>query len=295
MQAEIQHLFESQTTQWGLAHQNFADLQKVETKKVHFNDYDICVQFNPARIRSSGAKTDAKTISERKCFLCSQNRPAEQEGIAWKDYTILINPFPIFEQHFTIPKVAHTDQEILPYFMDMLDLAKDMNHWAVFYNGPQCGASAPDHMHFQACTKDALPLIGDYSRMKAKNATLVKVHNDTQLFRLDNYLRTVYTIETKQAEDAFVLFRELYDSWCTTDHEPMMNIVCTHQEEIGWTIHIIPRAAFRPWQYTAEGDKQLLVSPATVEMAGIFITPIREHFERISKDDIQDILTQCGK
>ena len=155
---QVKALFNEQTANWALARNNFEGLKTVQTKTFAFGDYDVRVQFNPARIVSSGAKVDAKTIAERKCFLCAANRPAEQRSVEFGDYEILVNPFPIFPEHFTIPRKEHVDQQIKPFFADMLRLAKAMDEYLVFYNGPRCGASAPDHMHFQAGTKDFLPL-----------------------------------------------------------------------------------------------------------------------------------------
>lgn len=289
LQASIEQLFREQTTQWELARKNFSDLQNVRTRRFHFDGFDVVVQFNPARIVSSGAKTDAKAIAARKCFLCRDNRPAEQDGIAWKDYTILVNPFPIFPEHFTIPRNGHTEQAIKPYFADMLELAQAMAKWVVFYNGPRCGASAPDHMHFQAGTKDFLPLLRDY-RSLPKQA--ISRTGECTIYTLPDYLRTVYCIETADADAAQQAFKELYGQWqAGQTEEPMMNIVCSYDDS-GWQIFILPRKLFRPWQYTAEPDKQLLISPATVEMAGVFITPVETHFERITADDIRDIYSQ---
>ena len=289
LQARIEQLFREQTTQWELARKNFSDLQNVRTRRFHFDGFDVVVQFNPARIVSSGAKTDAKAIAARKCFLCRDNRPAEQDGIAWKDYTILVNPFPIFPEHFTIPRNEHTPQTIRPYFADMLALAKDMTEWIVFYTGPRCGASAPDHMHSQAGTKDFLPLLADYRALPKQ--TISQTENCI-VRTLPNYLRTVFCIETADSQAAQDAFNKLYAQWQTSsDEEPMMNIVCSYDDS-GWQIFILPRKLFRPWQYTAEPDKQLLISPATVEMAGVFITPVEAHFERITADDIRDIYSQ---
>lgn len=294
LNAQIKSLFHEQVSNWELARANFDGLETVQTKSFPFGDFDVKVQFNPARIVSSGAKVDAKTIAERKCFLCAENRPAEQKGVEAGDYIILVNPFPIFPEHFTIPRKEHVDQQILPYFSDMLELAKALDDYLIFYNGPKCGASAPDHMHFQAGTKDFLPLVNDYKRLKDKQASLLVTTETMQLYQFNNYLRTVYCIESNDLESAKAAFEKLYAHYSEDENtEPMMNIVCLFENN-KWNIFILPRKAFRPWQYTAEADKQLLVSPATVEMGGIFITPIEKHFERITKKDIESIFEQVS-
>ena len=300
----VSSLFHEQVSNWELARVNYEGLNTVRTKTFSFGDFAMNVQFNPARIVSSGAKMDAKTIAARKCFLCTENLPAEQKGVDAGNYTILVNPFPIFPQHFTIPRKEHIDQQIKPYFAEMLELAEALDDYAVFYNGPRCGASAPDHMHFQAGTKDFLPVITDYKRMKPTHATIIDEGMNYQLYQLNDYCRTVYCIESDSIESAQSLFENLYTKWQVLPNlslilskeegiEPMMNIVCSFEDGI-WYTFLFPRKAFRPWQFTAEGEKQLMVSPATVELSGIFITPIESHFDRITKDDVISILEQCS-
>ena len=294
LNGQLKSLFHEQISNWELARNNYAGLKTVQTKSFDFSNFVVKVQFNPARMVSSGAKVDAKTIAARPCFLCASNRPPEQKAIDFDDYEILINPFPIFPEHFTIPRREHVPQQIKPYFADMLELAKAMDDYLIFYNGPQCGASAPDHMHFQAGTKDFLPLVNDYHRLKDTHSDLLVSTEKMQLFHMKNYLRTVYCIEAIDIESAKDSFDDLSLTLSKGEGtEPLMNVVCTY-EAGKWFVFVLPRKAFRPWQYSAVGDDQLLVSPATVEMCGIFITPVKSHFERISKEDIKSIFEQVS-
>ena len=307
IQNQVNELFDQQLSVWEMARNNFEGLKTVQIREFDFDGFAVKVQFNPARMVSSGAKVDAKTIAERKCFLCAANRPEVQRGIEWRDYDILINPFPIFTRHLTIPRREHVDQRIVPYISDMFDLARELTDFVVFYNGPKCGASAPDHMHFQAGNADFLPLVSDYFALKAKGqCTMLNSQfaiDGVDVYTIDNYLRVVYCLEATDAEALKAAFMKLYNSWVKDeDVEPMMNVVCLYRQSTvdsqqtadgKWYLFVIPRGAFRPWQYTAEGDAQLLVSPATVEVSGLFITPVKEHFERITKEDVVDILTQC--
>ena len=294
LQQQVNELFEQQLSVWEMARNNFEGLKTVQIREFDFDGFAVKVQFNPARMVSSGAKVDAKTIAERKCFLCAANRPEVQRGIEWRDYDILINPFPIFTRHLTIPRREHVDQRLVPYIADMFDLARELTDFVVFYNGPKCGASAPDHMHFQAGNADFLPLVSDYFNLKQVGRTeLVETADTAETYLMKDYLRVVYCIESADAVALKEAFMKLYNSWVVdADVEPMMNVVCLYREG-KWYLFVIPRGTFRPWQYTAEGDKQLLVSPATVEVSGLFITPVKEHFERITKEDVVDILTQC--
>lgn len=287
LQEQLYELFDAQMAEWPLAQKNYEELKQVQTKTVDFGRFAVKVQFNPARMVSSGAKVDAKTIAARPCFLCEANRPAEQKGVPFGDYTILVNPFPIFPHHFTIPLNQHQPQQILPYIKDMLSLAEELDDFVIFYNGPKCGASAPDHMHFQAGDKDFLPVVEDYRRLK----TTIKMVDDAVMFTIPNYLRTIISIETDNKETAEKIFQSYYKEWQKGSDEPMMNVVC-YYEINRWIVLLIPRGHFRPWQYAAEPDKQLLVSPATVEMSGIFITPVKEHFEKINKQDVESIFNQ---
>ena len=307
IRVEIQSFFHEQVSNWELARKFYESLSLVRVKSFSYGDFEVTVQFNPARIVSSGAKMDAKTIAERPCFLCATNRPNEQKAIDFGDYEILVNPFPIFPEHFTIPRKEHIDQQIKPYFEDMLQLAKALDNYLIFYNGPKCGASAPDHMHFQAGTKDFLPLINDYKRLKNTHTDLLVTTEKMQLYQMKNYLRTVYCIESTDIESARDSFEKLYNHFSPLflpspqgegvglgvvgEVEPLMNVVCSFEND-KWFVFVLPRKTFRPWQYTAEGDQQLMISPATVEMCGIFITPIESHFERITKEDVTSILEQ---
>ena len=297
LQQQVNELFEQQLSVWEMARNNFEGLKTVQIREFDFDGFGVKVQFNPARMVSSGAKVDAKTIAQRKCFLCAANRPEVQRGIEWRDYDILINPFPIFTRHLTIPRREHVDQQLVPYINDMFDLARELTDFVVFYNGPKCGASAPDHMHFQAGNADFLPLVSDYFNLKSKGKCTM--HNaqctigGVDIYTIDDYLRVVYCVESTDKDALREAFMKLYNSWVKEEGvEPMMNVVCLYREG-RWYLFVIPRGAFRPWQYTAEGEKQLLVSPATVEVSGLFITPVKEHFERITKEDVVDILTQC--
>ena len=294
IQQQVNELFEQQLSVWEMARNNFEGLKTVQIREFDFDGFGVKVQFNPARMVSSGAKVDAKTIAQRKCFLCAANRPEVQRGIEWRDYDILINPFPIFTRHLTIPRREHVDQQLVPYISDMFDLARELTDFVVFYNGPKCGASAPDHMHFQAGNADFLPLVSDYFNLKQVGRTeLVEKVEGAETYLLKDYLRVVCCVESANKDALREAFMKLYDSWVKEEGvEPMMNVVCLYRDG-KWYLFVIPRGAFRPWQYTAEGEKQLLVSPATVEVSGLFITPVKEHFERITKEDVVDILSQC--
>ncbi|MCQ2350333.1 MAG: DUF4922 domain-containing protein [Paludibacteraceae bacterium] len=289
LQKAIEEMFERQLSSWPLAYNNFQALQEVEEKTFHCNGYNIRIQHNPARAVSSGAKVDAKSIAARPCFLCEQNRPEEQDYVRWNNYDILVNPFPIFHNHLTIAWQEHQPQELRSHLSDMIDLAQMLDGYTIFYNGPQCGASAPDHMHFQAGENDGFPLVQDFEWLKQQ--TEPEHIDNALLYRIgaDLYQRTVWVVCGKTPDEVMKVFDHLIPD-CATN-EPLLNVLCN---AVGNTIQlfIFPRKAFRPWQYSAEGEDRLMVSPATVELSGVVITPRKEDFEKITLDDVQSIFQQ---
>ncbi|MFQ9315192.1 DUF4922 domain-containing protein [uncultured Dysgonomonas sp.] len=288
---EAKELLQSQLKEWDLARINFEALNRVKTKEFHFDGFKIRVQFNPARIQSSAAKVDAKSIQERKCFLCPNNLPKEQRGIDFaKNYQILVNPFPIFPEHFTIPTYEHTDQLIFNRYGDMLDLAKSLCEYTIFYNGPKCGASAPDHAHFQAGIKGFLPIENEIESLPKET---IYTTESTAVSVLKNYHRNCFLIETKDREEAIRFFKLLYNLLEVKegDQEPMMNIITWFENDILYSC-IFPRQKHRPACFFAEGEENLLISPASVDLGGVFITPLEKDFEKITKDDISLILKE---
>jgi hypothetical protein len=289
----VDALLESQLKEWELASSNYAGLQNVRCKTLHFDGFEVVVQFNPKRIVSSSAKVDAKTIESRPCFLCRQNRPVQQRGIAFKkEYIILLNPFPIFPKHLTIPQEIHTNQLIGGHFDDMLDLAAGLNGYVVFYNGPKCGASAPDHFHFQAGSKGFLPIEKDFQQKTS--CKLFKKTDDVTIYKWVDYIRAVVTFQSNQKDKLCVLFYEFcsrYAKLQPAENEPMMNIIAYWEDET-WVVHLFPRILHRPSHYFKEGEKQLLLSPASVDLGGVLITPREEDFLKITAEQVADIFSQ---
>ncbi len=285
---------ESQVQSWPLAAKNFKGLQKVEEKSFQFDGFEIRAQFNPERMRSSSAEVDKKSIAARKCFLCNGNRPKEQDAIAFgDDFLILVNPFPIFKNHFTISCNRHTDQRFIPNAKRLLELAKAMEGYTVFYNGPECGASAPDHLHFQAGESTFMPITSDFDRLK-QSARKLYSGAKTEVWAFDNYLRKMISIESASMEEALKIVGIYYSPFQAMQPEkaePMMNALCSWSNG-RWTIHLFPRKAHRPSHFYAEGESQILISPGSVDFGGVFILPRREDFDKISKENIVDILAQ---
>ncbi len=287
---------ESEKLLWPLAAANYNGLKSVEEKQFQFDGFQVKVQFNPERMRSSAAKVDKQSIAERKCFLCSENRPAEQDAIAFGDqFLILVNPFPIFQTHFTITCNSHIDQRFIPNVKSMLEIAAAIEGFTVFYNGPECGASAPDHLHFQAGESSFMPITTEFEQWKSTARQLYSGAG-TQVWAFDDYLRKMISVETTSLVDGLQIVGIYYTHFQAMQSEkmePMMNALCTFSGG-KWTIHLFPRKLHRPRQFFAEGNDQLLISPASVDFGGVFITPRKEDFDRITKEDIEDIFNQVS-
>lgn len=270
---------------------NFAALADVRVKDLDVDGMHFKVQFNPARAVSSAAKVDAASLKARKCFLCAANRPAEQRGLAWGDrYTILINPFPIFPRHLTVPDDSHTDQLILGRIADMARLAAELDEYTVFYNGPRCGASAPDHMHFQAGNSDFLTVAANLDGTELKT---IATDGESTLSLSEALPLKMFVIDADSPEAAERLFDRLYKAMPVPDgeSEPMMNILAFATPS-GVRIVVVPRKRHRPSFYGTEGDDCMLISPASVDMGGVFITPRLADFERFDADTVRRLIDE---
>lgn len=271
---EIDQLFSRQQEQWPKLKHAISQQKQIQERTFTWgNDFKVVVQYNPARIVSTGAGIDRQTIEKRSCFLCADNRPSQQEGILFLGkYLILCNPYPIVENHLTIPIHSHVPQRLRRKVSDMLTLVAELPDYVVFYNGPQSGASAPDHFHLQAGRKSSILLQGE------------------------SELRTCMMIESSSKEEVEELFEEVYHYLHyhqPDEEEPMMNVIA-FTEQNQYKLHIFPRKSHRPRQYFEEGTKQLLVSPGALDMAGLIITVREEDFTKISKHDVEDIYSQVS-
>lgn len=291
---EIEEFFTKQLAAWPMAADNFAALEGVKVKNLPgLGIMDFKVQYNPARRVSSAAKVDADSLKARKCFLCGENRPAEQFPEPWGEYEILINPFPIFPRHLTIPALSHTPQRILGRLGDMCRLALKLRGMTVFYNGPRCGASAPDHMHFQAGNTGFMTL----PELLDEYADVVEPESPARIWSLAGLPLGVAVIEGRNIAEIESIFSDLYNALPVPDgeEEPMMNILCyapAGQPEGTVRVVVIPRKKHRPAFYGTEGDAWL-ISPASVDIGGAFITPREEDFDRIDQSTVRTVLEEC--
>ncbi len=289
----VEELFQSQLKEWGVAGKNYAGLEAVICKEIHLNGFDMQMQFNPERIRSSAAKVDTRSIQERPCFLCPSNLSEEQKGIDYLlHYNILINPFPIFKKHLTIPDQRHTDQRINGRIGDMLHLAQDLPEYVIFYNGPKCGASAPDHFHFQAGSKGMMPIEKDIRLFQGKK--LLKETPEGSSFIMEHYSRKTLMLQSSHSEWIIKEFEALFAHFGKlqpNEDEPLMNILSFYENN-SWQLIVFPRRQHRPSQFFEEGEKQILFSPGAVDFGGTLIFPRTEDFEKVNAELIEDMFSQ---
>lgn len=277
MPDQVREFIDEQTRNWELLRKNRALVESTRTRTLDFGYCIIRLQLNPLRIASTTAQMDHASIEKRPCFLCDSNRPSEQGSLpVGGGFKFLCNPFPILPEHFTVIHEQHRPQRILDGLDSMLDLSQKLGReFVVFYNGPQCGASAPDHLHLQAARRGVMPIDTEYSRIP----------------RDDSNLRRSIIIESPERASTHRQFLKFYHAFGVLQPdrvEPMMNVICTH-ESGAWRMIIFPRRAHRPELYIEPEHARLLLSPGTIDMGGIVILPIERDFERINAEHIMQM------
>lgn len=291
--SSISRFFNRQLEVWTDARHRFRDLKHVETRQ--FSD-QLKLQWNPARIVSTGAKIDKKTLGERPCFLCDKNRPKDQMSKQIDEkFHLLVNPFPILPVHFTIPARKHQPQLIYKNYGEMHRFISLHSDLMVFYNGPKCGASAPDHLHFQAGTNGILPLQTNWQRLSRNLTDIISLNDEEKISVVRDFIVPAFVIISKSAESDEALFRRLYKAMPQRgdETEPMMNIISWRKGEEFISV-VIPREKHRPEAYFAEGDAQFVVSPGALDMSGLIITPREEDFRKLTEEKVLSLLQECG-
>lgn len=297
---DLEKFIKDQLSQWPMACENFRNLKNVETKTLAVGGLQVILQHNPARIVSSAAKTDAASLKQRKCFLCKENRFPEQiklkfEGRKGKKYDFLLNPYPIFPNHLVIAMEKHTEQSIWRRFVDLLDMSTAYRNYVFFYNGPKCGASAPDHHHFQAAPKGLMPLIVDAdSLLNEKSPVLEYVSSvrDADVYHYRKFLNGIFVIRAETSKSAAKMFYRLID--CADiregDNEPRFNLFSWHTGD-EYRCIVVFRTTHRSHHYFSEGPDHLTMSPGCADMAGCLVVPVAEDFEKLD----ESLLTGCLK
>ncbi len=286
-----QSLYSSQKKTWPRLADACRDWGSVRSRKLS-GEYNVYLQYNPARAVSSGAAVDIQSIRKRPCFLCDHNLPFEQKGVLYKNqYLILCNPAPIFEHHFTIVSMRHDPQDIASSIDGLLSLGADMPGYAVFYNGPACGASAPDHLHFQAVPKQSLPFLREIKKLPQGHNMLSLRYESGGMFD-----RSVVVIESKDRATLtgqFLGFLKASQKILRTTTEPMVNVICDYNSK-GWRLVVFLRGKHRPDAYFEKDDSRIFISPGAVDMAGVVITPLLDNYRRLDYTGIRKIYREVS-
>ncbi len=304
LEKTLQQMFVREMESCGRASVHYKALAAVQSKPCWCDGLDAEVRFNPARVRSVMAEVDAESLRHRACFLCPSGLEKNQQTTDWQSplqvgeaghYCLRVNPYPIFEEHYTFSAARHERQEILPHIDDLFLLCSALPHYTLFYNGPSCGASAPDHFHFQAIPFGVLPL----QRMCERGEGLHLLHAtiDWRMYRVERYVGSAYWIVGKTWETVREQFEQLYekapqraDEW-----EPRMNIIAWYRSEAEeYAVLVILRSESRPLCFFAADEEQILISPACVEMTGVAIVADERSFQRLTPERLERIIKEVS-
>lgn len=304
MDNQIDKFVKDQLSVWPLAAENYRSLKKAGSKVLSIGGLPVTVQLNPCRRISSEASLDKESINRRPCFLCPENRPAEQtnmefEGRKGRRYRVTLNPYPIFPSHLVISSFEHTPQSIWHRYQDLLDFVRENNEYLGFYNGPESGASAPDHMHFQACPQGLTPLQNRVDELLAAgdDKTLDYLTNvkEARLFHLNEYARGVFVLCGATAKSTAKLFYRLLDCAPVPDgsSEPKMNIIAwCHEGE--YRTAVIFRERHRPHNYSSSGADHLAMSPGCADLAGVYVTTREEDFDKLDAGLLSQVVREIA-
>lgn len=297
---KLEKFINDQLSVWPLAAANFRALKKVGVKELEVGGVKVKVQFNPCRIASSTAETDAETLASRPCFLCVEHRPAEQfhikfEGRKGRMYNIQINPYPIFPGHLVIAGENHIPQTIWHHFPDMLSFTKLYPEYTAFYNGPDCGASVPDHMHFQACPKGSTPLENVCDAFLDNPGELLASVRDARLYHFKKYSRGVFCLKATTSKSLAKMFYRLLDCspWDESVSEPRFNLFVYYKGDEYRAI-VFLRDAVRSHHYYSTGEDHLTISPGAADMAGVFVAPVEEDFRKVTSELLGEMLSEVS-
>ena len=297
----LERFFDRQLRLWPETLERYRKLTDVETKELQLGQMTLMAQYNPARMRSTGAAITKQAISERPCFLCAKNRPEEQlshelqHSPAGTPLELLVNPYPILPMHFTLPTRRHQPQRIKPLYSEMLALLVRHPELTVLYNGPKCGASAPDHAHLQAGGTNMLPLQREWPRLSRNLTVITQPSPDATMAVVEDYPCTAIVIRSKGKKASERLFSNLYDAMVVPEgeEEPMMNVVAWRDGDSLLSV-VFPRRKHRPDCYYKEDESQMIISPGAVDMAGLLITPRQEDFLKLDAERAVAILQECA-
>jgi ribosomal protein S18 acetylase RimI-like enzyme len=289
-------LLSEQKKVWQDLREGYESLKDVRERDVPCRGFSVRLQHNPGRIKSSLAGVGEENSNERRCFLCLDHLPEGQKGILYQsDYLILCNPMPVASSHFTVSHLDHRGQDIAEHIDIFLQLMADFGSgWTILYNGPKCGASAPDHLHFQAVPSGQMPI--EKEIRGEKRLTLMTQGDGVLLYRLRDLGREVIILDGDDPMAVGVAFKGFQNALkkvLLLNEEPMMNIAGFYKER-KWRLVIFPRRKHRPDAFFREGDARVVVSPGVIDMGGLLITPVERDFDRLDAASVEGIYVEVS-
>jgi hypothetical protein len=289
-------LLSEQNKTWRDLEQGYESLKDIRVREIICNGFSVRVQHNTGRIKSTLADVGEKSLNERPCFLCLNNLPEDQKGVLYrKEFLILCNPMPVFSGHLTIAHIIHQPQAITEHIDLFLQLMTDFgSHWSVLYNGPRCGASAPDHLHFQAIPSGTMPI--EKEIMDENKLLRIARIDGVQVSRLHGIGRELMVLQGDDPVGMASAFKRIVAELkkvSNVDSEPMMSISGSYDRKT-WRLLVFPRAKHRPDAFFREGDARVAVSPAIIEMGGVLVTPVERDFERLDAPAVEDIFREVS-
>ncbi len=311
----ITQFIKNEIRDWNLAYTNHQALKNIKIKEVNVHGMSFTVQFNPMRSISSHAKVDTESIKQRPCFLCAENRPKEQKRMEWREYELCVNPYPILPQHATIIHKQHIPQRIPRNLFDFIEkeLAHTMPSYALFYNGAACGASAPDHLHLQCVRSQDIPVIRHIDVLLSRSKQIdmqcdFDLHTETttpirqlkklkasRLYVNKEYPAPIFILQHSGSVELLLLASLLKALPRRDQHtEPMFNLLMWPVNDWEYFTIVFPRSKHRPACYFASDDTRMLISPGTLDMAGLIVATREEDFARMTDKDIDRILKEVG-
>lgn len=280
---EIKNLYENQKSEWKLFRENLKAVDPPVFKEIEIENFKFKVLLNKKRKKSITEDVSKEAMEKRRCFLCPQNLPEEEKGIIFEnDYLILVNPYPILKNHFVLSSIKHTPQEILTHIDVLFKLHGEIkDEFFTIYNGPKCGASAPDHFHLQFCSLDGLNILKIY---KGKLNEKVFINSE---FPINHICINSNSIE--ELKNLFLkVFKKLENQF---NEEPPVNLVLFFKDEIHYLL-IFLRKKHRPSCFYGDGKKKILISPGAIDLSGTFITPVEEHFRKVNERVLKEIIDE---
>jgi hypothetical protein len=289
-------LFFEQKKNWDDLRGGFESLREVRERDLSCQGFSVRLQHNPRRIKSSLAGMVENHVTDLKCFLCLDNLPQVQKGILYRnDYLILCNPMPILSLHFTVSHLDHCPQTIAENIDTFLKLLVDFGFgWTVLYNGPNCGASAPDHLHFHAARSGQMPI--EKEIREEKRLTLIKKIEGVLLYRMEDVGREIIVLKGKDPIAVKTVFKSYLSALkkvLLLDEEPMINMAGFYEER-EWRLVIFPRRKHRPDAFFREGDARIVVSPGAIDMGGLLVTPVKKDFEQLDEAAVESIYAEVS-